>query len=497
MFRPTAFSEIPPRPEAKEPTLIAFAGASGGQGVTTVVAQVGVYIASLGRRVVVVDMASTGPALAVALGAELPHAPSTKLLTTKQPSLGILWPGWDQPRFAGGPVRKTFLASLRELEVDYVLQDFGTLHTLATQRAYLSIPFQVSVLTPEPGALAAYYRMLRRLFLVHLSNELSRDEYVRARARARRLGGAPSPLDLWRDLENDGEVLAEAVLTAMDSFVPMFVVNQTRLRADLDLGDQVRVAVKRRLGVQLDYLGQIELDENVSAAPRLRKTVLSDMPATRAAKAIERLARRLLAHEAGRRKKVARVVPRESHHDMLEVHRLATDEDIRRAYRKSREIYSNEGYVTYGLLSEPEREAIRTRLDEAYEVLLDPERRRPYEHSVFPGAENSAQKTEGALSSAILPKAPVLEANTVYDGAILRAVRESKGLSLEEIARSTRIALHHLQAIEKDAYGDLPAPVYVRGFVVLLSRVLKLDPDLVSRGYVRRLRQYLETQNAP
>jgi cytoskeleton protein RodZ len=50
-------------------------------------------------------------------------------------------------------------------------------------------------------------------------------------------------------------------------------------------------------------------------------------------------------------------------------------------------------------------------------------------------------------------------------GHYLRSLRESRGGSLEEMARSTRVGLRHLEALEADNLNELPAPVFVRGFI--------------------------------
>ena len=48
-------------------------------------------------------------------------------------------------------------------------------------------------------------------------------------------------------------------------------------------------------------------------------------------------------------------------------------------------------------------------------------------------------------------------------GAYLRESRQRRGISLEEIARTTRVAQRYLEAIEADTFDDLPAPVFIRG----------------------------------
>ncbi len=50
-------------------------------------------------------------------------------------------------------------------------------------------------------------------------------------------------------------------------------------------------------------------------------------------------------------------------------------------------------------------------------------------------------------------------------GAYLRSRREARGVSLEALARETRIAPRVLEALERGRFESLPAPVFVRGFI--------------------------------
>ena len=49
-------------------------------------------------------------------------------------------------------------------------------------------------------------------------------------------------------------------------------------------------------------------------------------------------------------------------------------------------------------------------------------------------------------------------------GERLRAAREEKGLSLEDIAAQTRIPRRHLESLENSDWEQLPAPTYTIGF---------------------------------
>ena len=60
-------------------------------------------------------------------------------------------------------------------------------------------------------------------------------------------------------------------------------------------------------------------------------------------------------------------------------------------------------------------------------------------------------------------------------GERLRAARDEKGLSLEDIAAQTRIPRRHLEAIEAAEWDRLPAPTYTIGFARSYAAVVGLD----------------------
>jgi cytoskeletal protein RodZ len=67
--------------------------------------------------------------------------------------------------------------------------------------------------------------------------------------------------------------------------------------------------------------------------------------------------------------------------------------------------------------------------------------------------------------------------NTV--GQYLRKQRESRQMSIEEVARSTRVPTASVERIEADQFDDLPGEVFVRGFLKSYARAVGLAPDEV------------------
>ena len=73
-------------------------------------------------------------------------------------------------------------------------------------------------------------------------------------------------------------------------------------------------------------------------------------------------------------------------------------------------------------------------------------------------------------------------------GKTLQKARQARGVTLEEVARETRISRRYLEALENENFGLLPAPVYARGFLRIYARYLGLEPaelmPLFPVGYI-------------
>ncbi|HMJ12416.1 MAG TPA: helix-turn-helix transcriptional regulator [Polyangiaceae bacterium] len=68
-------------------------------------------------------------------------------------------------------------------------------------------------------------------------------------------------------------------------------------------------------------------------------------------------------------------------------------------------------------------------------------------------------------------------------GQYLRRHRESKQMSIEEIARSTRVPMSSVERIESDQFDELPGEVFVRGFLKSYARSLSISTDDVLARY--------------
>ncbi len=77
-----------------------------------------------------------------------------------------------------------------------------------------------------------------------------------------------------------------------------------------------------------------------------------------------------------------------------------------------------------------------------------------------------------------------LTADKDISGSLLKTLRETAGLTLDDMVARTKISKRYLRAIEADDYATLPAKVYTRGFVTLYAQALGLDAERVATSFM-------------
>ena len=75
-------------------------------------------------------------------------------------------------------------------------------------------------------------------------------------------------------------------------------------------------------------------------------------------------------------------------------------------------------------------------------------------------------------------------------GPYLSGLRQERGLSIEEMVRVTRVASCYLDALEREDFGALPAPVFTKGYIRAYCQVVGVPPD-------EALTRYAESAGVP
>jgi flagellar biosynthesis protein FlhG len=179
----------------------------------------------------------------------------------------------------------------------------------------------------------------------------------------------------------------------------------------------------------------------------------------------------------------------QNYYEILEVGPKATEEEIRTAYEKLKNIYTpNAPGITVLFTSEEVRE-IHDKVEEAYRVLRDPRSQRDYDLMLRgEGKTPAVPPPSPTVTHRILSPKEIREAlggdEITWSGKHLRNIRQHLSLHLDEVAVETKVGKHNLKAIEEEDVQALPAPVYLKGFLRSYAKALGLDPQPVTEEYL-------------
>lgn len=494
------------------PQVVAVGGGKGGVGKSLLAANLGIFLATLGKKVTVIDTALGTPNLHLFCGVPRPSRTLAEAVAGTAPlaDLAVSTPVAGMRLVAGAAdpawiadadvvVVQDLLQQARTLPCDWVVLDLGPGMNAGVLELFLGADVGIVTAVADPTSVELMHRFVRAVF-IHRLRQLGLGELAdRAASPRSRDGGIVGPLDLYLGAVETGDAYVEHLRAAIIGFSPQLVINAARSKHDMELGRAIASAARRRLGVPMSYLGHLEYDEAVWASTRRRRPLLVEHPEARITKCIEKVTRGLIAVRPPGPD--GDVLPSDSHYDLLEVAPTASFEDIRRANRRIRDIYGAESIAIAGLYDPAGLEAVHRRLDLAYTTLMDAAKRKEYDQELFPDGIPMPVAPAAAPSgdlprvterpevpAALRPPMPELGPRTEYSGAVLRQVREALGIELREVAERSKIGIAYLQSLENDAYGRLPAPVYVRGFLTEYARILGLDPERVKDTYLERYR---------
>lgn len=165
--------------------------------------------------------------------------------------------------------------------------------------------------------------------------------------------------------------------------------------------------------------------------------------------------------------------PQGKDYKTLGLEKNATEEEVAKAYERMKALYSQSSLATYSLLTDKERNEMLDRIETAY-LRLSRELSRREPLPLFEPPDEDA--TPDPVGDEI-PEQGL--------GNYLKRRREDLNLTLKIIATKTRIRSTYLESIEEERLKDLPAPVYLRGFLIEFAKAVKVkDPEELALRYL-------------
>lgn len=497
--------------------LIAIASGKGGVGKSLLASSLGIYLSQIGNHVILVDAHVNSSNLHTLLGMQEPllslqrfwtkHNTPLETLLTETPFRGLsLLSSYEHTFSSQTPNTEDMQMLAQELHkvsADHVIIDLGNGSDESLLELFLASDICLIMTQPEPTAIESAFHLIKRAFL-YKHRALKGLEWLLDNFPISRTCGLPTPHQLYQFASKHDPEISESLHQAMIGFKPRLVVNNIRTRDDLELSHALTVIGRRHLTLPMDYIGYIENNEVVLSSVQKRRPLLVEHTDAKISKDIERIARRILALESAERPECL-VLPKpmeeQTHYEILNLAFGATEDEIRKTYRRVRRLYQHDSPAIYGVAPPDELLQMPSRIEDACNTLVDRDKRQHYNQKHFQDGmvnelhlhttiHDPAKELDdhpiGNAPNAALPNEPQLNEETEYTGAILRQIRESRNIEIKEIAERTKISPTYLRAIEGEMFKELPESVFVQGFLKLLARDLKLNPKLVSHSYMAR-----------
>jgi curved DNA-binding protein CbpA len=209
----------------------------------------------------------------------------------------------------------------------------------------------------------------------------------------------------------------------------------------------------------------------------------------------------------------------QSLYDILEVPRDAGAEDIHKAFLRAKHTYSPESPALYSVFTKEEADELLRLIEEAYAILGNPRKRKEYDDaldtqskvvkpghlslvsgdSVAPVNSSKAGPVKDKVGRSGFSRYEIddgfekeIAEREVVDGLFLQKIRIYKNISLDQVTKATRIGKHYIMALEENDFKSLPAPVFVRGFVVQVAKMLGLPEKKIADSYMKLLKDATE-----
>ncbi len=202
---------------------------------------------------------------------------------------------------------------------------------------------------------------------------------------------------------------------------------------------------------------------------------------------------------------------RYNYYEVLELNTNSAQHEITLAYERARATYSGENPAIYTIFSEKEARELLSLIEEAYAILGNKTLRNIYDQrllgqksqvkdlsyqslleasrQLYPDVKHDSKKSAYTTDDEF---EKMLQVQTDWTGDLLKKTREYKNISIEKLSLITKINTYYIVAIEDVNPSKLPAPVFVRGYVIQIAKELGLSEKIVAESYMKLYKEKLK-----
>ena len=280
-----------------EKKIWAVAGGKGGTGKTVITSNLGVGLAILGYKVILIDGDLGGADLHLSFGMPVPKrnlndflsgrvsSLNDVLLPTQSANLSLICGGSELIGLANLPYQRKekLKRHINQLDADFILVDLGAGIAYNTLDFFAISNEGFIVCNPEPQAKIDAYAFIknavyRRVLQAFGRNTLLKDLILNFGNNGPRTLKIRDLINLIRD---EVPAYGDKAQEIVDTFRPKLIMNKVRKKTQLEDARRFVYLVREYLSIEMEYLGHIEYDERVMDACEKMRPFLLEQPTSR------------------------------------------------------------------------------------------------------------------------------------------------------------------------------------------------------------------------
>ena len=516
--------------------LIAAFSPKGGAGTSMIVANLSIYLAQKGKKVLLIDAAPNGGTLhsylnlpTIAVSDEVAeHFSVLPLISTDYQNLSF----FSNLQHQGSKISELLIRWQGEMgqgQFDFVFIDMGSVINHDLMDVIGIADYSLMFLSPDFISFEKSNYFFRELFNYRLRNvELKYDIQLETqnikRAKNDYLFTSRNLLVL---LSQAIPKTANQIANIVNDLKIGIVYNGVRNSADKEFVQPYRFLISNSLGIETDSIAEIAYSDLVPTSIAAMKPVVTLEKNAEFIDALDKFASTLSSRlfQQSAVKKKLRITPF-NYYEWFGLDRGCSTFDINNQYEKLKKLYVGDNPMLRDIYGDSDLFIMNALVDTIFKELNDPEIRREYDMDInshlvsletsFPDIfiigevikkYNRGKKREVLVKKDVFGRSAekgvsassdgdFVDANEIFNkyrglpvtGDMLRKIREEVGISYELIISRTKISNGVLYAIENDMYQQLPADLYVKNFVQQYCKTLKLsavNTEAIASGYLR------------
>jgi len=286
---------------------MAIASGKGGVGKTVLTASLGVGLAALGKKVILIDADFGGANLHTCMGFLEPKytfldyytmvreslediildspIENLKLISGACGTLGIANPKYSQ--------KQKLIRDLRDLQADYIIMDLAAGTSLNVIDFFLSVDEQIVVTTPEPTAIQEAFDFIKLSLIRKLQQRFKNEPEVLSYLELEgynHFAQLSVPLeDLLGKLRQKSTEIVQRIEEVLNDFHPRLILNMVMEPDEIKEGMAIKTAVSELLSIDIDYMGYIEYDETMRQTVKELRPFILQNPNSPASRSLARM----------------------------------------------------------------------------------------------------------------------------------------------------------------------------------------------------------------